>query len=405
MRVKQATVLVIIFILLLDPVHLYAGHVFESQTVEDDAGDTYNFERCFYEGVLEPQPMELDVQKVELVASEHPASGLVELSLEVTLNTPPLPHISYTVEFGLDTDSDLSTGASEPAAFYNGLGVDIDVGLEVEVGGVASTWVDRYEAGSWVRLGETSGYVQGARVVVYIPLALMSHPLDASGVVYLISGGGLDMVPGVRVLFHYTPEAGLLDPPAVDEGSDCLLDASPSFSMYGVALYEWDLDGDGVYEGSSRSPTFTVSFPGDGMYPVTLRVTDAMGFEDTRTRTVTVVNLPPEGLEAGYTGEAKVGNTLAFTATTTDPGGDPLTYEWSFGDDSTAQGAEASHAYAKTGFYVVMVPPPTTPGPRRRLCSAWRSRRRPPSPRATVEEPGRPPSTRCSSSWSHSWAS
>jgi hypothetical protein len=355
MRVRQAAIPFIILILLLDPVHLYAGYVFDSQALEDDSGDTFNFERLLNEGVLEPQPTELDVQKVELVADAHPGSSLVELSLEVTLIAPPLPHMSYTVEFGLDTDSDPSTGASEPAAYYNGLGVDLDIGLAVEAGVVASTWVDRFEAGSWVRLGEAGGYVQGSRVVVYIPLDLVPHPMDASGTVYLISGGALDMVPRVRLLFHYTPDASMLNPPIVDEGADCPLDASPSFSMYGIALYEWDLDGDGLYEKSSGAPTITASFPGDGLNSVTLRVIDTMGFADTRTRTVTVVNLPPAGLEAGYTGEAKAGNALTFTAAAIDPGGDPLTYEWSFGDDSTSEGPEVLHTYVEAGFRIVTV--------------------------------------------------
>ena len=356
MRLRRAAIQIIILILLLDPVHLYAGHVFDSQAVEDETGDTFNYEMCFNEGVLEPQPMELDVTNAELVATEYSDSGLVELTLEVTLAAPPLPHMSYTVEFGLDTDSDPSTGASEPAAFYNGLGVDVDVGMEVEAGGAKSTWVDRYEGGSWVRLGETFGYVQDTKVVVSIPLDLVSHPLDAVGVVYLISGGGLDMVPGVKLLFHYTPEAQLLlEPPVIDEGSSCTLDASSSISMYGITLYEWDINGDGAYDEAGVSPTFTASFPGDGLCPVTVRVTDAKGFLDTHTRTVTVVNLPPTSLDAGYTGEAKIGSTLTFTAVATDPGGDPLIYEWSFGDESTGQGVEVTHAYTGSGFYVVMV--------------------------------------------------
>jgi len=350
MRLGRAAIPIILIVFLINPVHLHAGPIFDSQAVKDDAGDTFNYELCFNEGVLVPQPMELDVAEVEIAAKSLDPP---EVALEVTLASPPLPHMSYTVELGLDTDKDPSTGASLPAAYYNGLGVDIRVGMAVEPG-ATSTWVERYEGGSWLRVGETLGSVEGAVVTVYIPLDLVTHPLEAEGVVHLVAGGGLDMIPGIPLLFHYVPDAEMtLSPPVVEEGSACLLDASQSSAVYGVAKVEWDIDGDGVYEEAGASVTAT--FPGDGLYPVTLRVTDARGFDDTRTRTVTVVNLPPAGLEAGFTGEAKIGSTLTFTAEATDPGGDPLTYRWSFGDESIGQGAEATHAYTGAGFYVVMV--------------------------------------------------
>jgi len=350
MRLRRATI-PLILLLLLGPVHLYAGPIFDSRVVEDDAGDTFNFDMCFYEGVLVPQPMELNVAKVEVTAiSLDP----VELALGVTLSAPPLPHMSYTLEFGLDVDQDPSTGASLPVAYYNGLGVDFKMGMVVEPGGASSTWVERYDGGSWVHLGETQGRIEGAVVLLNIPLDLVSHPLDADGVVYLVSGGGLDMVPGVPLLFHYVPDAELsLSPPTVEEGSTCLLDASSSSAFYGVAQIDWDLDGDGVYDEAGASITATL--PGDGLYTVTVRVTDAKGFTDTRTRTVTVLNMPPADLDAGYTGEAKVGNTLTFTAAAIDPGGDPLTYKWRFGDDSVGEGQEVTHTYTGSGFYVVMV--------------------------------------------------
>jgi hypothetical protein len=355
MRLRRGATTLLLFIFLFNPLPVFAGHFFESNSVEDDPGDTFNFERCFNEGVLEPQSMELDIRKVNVFPDEELGMGDVEMFVEIKLNVPPLPHMSYTLEFGLDVDRDSTTGVSEPAAFYNGLGVDYDVGIEVLMGVVASTWVDRYEADSWVRIGETTYKFVGDTIWLGLPLNLIPHPLDASGIVFLIQEGGLDMVPGVRVLFHYTPEAELLETPELDEGSDCLLDASPSFSRYGVTMYEWDIDGDGVYDESSGSPTFTASFLGDGEYSVTVRVTDAEGYTSTATQTVTVLNLPPTGIEAGYTGEAKVGNTLTFTASATDPGGDPLSYEWSFGDDTTAHGAEATHAYTGAGFHIVMV--------------------------------------------------
>jgi len=356
MRLKLGAPALLLFIVLLNPLHVYAGHFFESNEVEDGSGDSLNFNRCFYDGVLVFSPMELDVKRVEVFASEDQSTGDVVLYLDVTLNTPPPISISYTLELSLDVDRDPTTGASQPPKFYSGLGVDYKIGVEVSVGAVASTWVEKYEDGSWVKLGETTCKLIDDTIWLGIPLDLIPQPLGFAGAVFLIQDEGLDIASGLEALFHYTPEATLSEVPPLSEGSVYLLDASGSYTKNsGFSLYEWDLDGDGVYDESGDAPTFTHIFQRDGVYPVTVRVTDAEGFTSTQTQTVTVFNLPPTDFEACYTGDPKVGEELAFTASAADPGGDPLTYEWDFGDEATDEGAEVTHAYAEAGFYIVMV--------------------------------------------------
>ena len=356
MRLRRGATAFLLFIILLNPYSVYAGHFFESNQVEDDSGDSLNFNRCFYDGVLEFSPMELDIKKVDVIALEDMETGDVKLFLDVTLIRPPLPHLSYTIEFGIDLDRDPTTGASQPAMYFSGLGIDYDVGVEVQIGAVSSMWVDRYDDGAWVRLGETTCSFMDETIRLGLPLNLIPHPMDFVGAVFLIQGEGLDIAPGLSGQFHYTPEAMLSEVPPLGEGSECLLDASSSITKNdGISLYEWDLDGDGIYDESSGTPTFTTFYQKDGVYSITVKVTDTEGFTSTQTQTVTVLNLPPTGIEAGYTGDPKVNEELTFTAAATDPGGDPLTYEWDFGDDSTGRGAEVSHAYTGAGFHIVMV--------------------------------------------------
>jgi hypothetical protein len=47
--------------------------------------------------------------------------------------------------------------------------------------------------------------------------------------------------------------------------------------------------------------------------------------------------------------------TVSFQATATDPENDPLTYSWTFGDNTSATGAMATHTYGARGLYAARV--------------------------------------------------
>ena len=335
-----------------------AAHSFESTPYTDELGDGLDFDMCFNMDTIVPMPISMDVETVAVTSSEAP-SGDVTLSFHVTLAEPPLPHQSYTIEVCVDVDRDPSTGASTPACFYNGQGADYDIGVEVQEGAVESVWVERYQGGVWVAAGEAVCDVLEQTVVLSVPASIFGSPLDSGVTAYLITEGGLDMAPGpgeppVTFTFNHIPEAVFESPGAVDEGTEFTLDASASASLNGaITLYEWDMDGDGVYELSGPEATLTHRFMDDGVYTVTLTVTDEAGFSATYDAPITALNTPPYGLAIDRTGEPVEGMELAFTGSALDLGDDQLTYGWDFGDGATAVGAEASHAYAAEGKYTV----------------------------------------------------
>lgn len=71
---------------------------------------------------------------------------------------------------------------------------------------------------------------------------------------------------------------------------------------------------------------------------------------------INVVNAVPviTNITGDFSGEA--GRALSFTGAATDPGNDPLTFSWNFGDGTSAQqGSSVNHTYANAGTYTLVL--------------------------------------------------
>ncbi len=110
----------------------------------------------------------------------------------------------------------------------------------------------------------------------------------------------------------------------------------------------WDF-GDGSFaEGTSATHTYEK----DGLYIVTLILTDAFGAMSVHNILVTVLNYPPT---AGVGPDMTVieDNVISFIGQGSDPGGGPITFVWDFGDGQTGTGSTVDHSYPKKGTYTV----------------------------------------------------
>jgi len=129
-------------------------------------------------------------------------------------------------------------------------------------------------------------------------------------------------------------------------------DATSSYDPDNQALaYHWDF-GDGTV---SDDPIVTHRFPKGGDYNVILSVQDNSGLEcDTAVSSQVVrVNTPPV---AGFTGPeiACTDQTVTFDAGgTTDNTPDQLSYQWNFGDGTSAEGKQVTKVFNKGGTYNV----------------------------------------------------
>jgi len=89
----------------------------------------------------------------------------------------------------------------------------------------------------------------------------------------------------LKLTANVPPEAAFsADPLAGEKPLDVNFDASASTDSDGtIVQYEWDWDSNTVYDDTTASPTTTHTFNTNGVYKVTLRVTDDRGGTDTAT--------------------------------------------------------------------------------------------------------------------------
>jgi len=130
-------------------------------------------------------------------------------------------------------------------------------------------------------------------------------------------------------------------------GLTCSFTSTSSDPDGTITAYNWTF-GDGT---SSTAQNPTHSYAATGSYTVALTVTDNQGATGSTSQTVTVTrpNQPPT---ASFTYSCN-GLNCAFTSTSTDPDGTIVSYNWTFGDGTSATAQNPSHSYAAAGSYTV----------------------------------------------------
>jgi PKD repeat protein len=84
--------------------------------------------------------------------------------------------------------------------------------------------------------------------------------------------------------FVYSP----IDPKLTKTWKSITFDASSSSDDHEIALYEWDFDGNGVYDWSTNQPKVTFVYEEKGTYNVGLRVTDDDGTTDIASSSIII---------------------------------------------------------------------------------------------------------------------
>jgi hypothetical protein len=162
------------------------------------------------------------------------------------------------------------------------------------------------------------------------------------------------------------------DPPTAEAGEDKEVHAKEFVTFEGtgddpdghIALYEWDFDGDGNWDTSSKeSGTATWMYTKPGTYEATFRVTDNGAIPANATDTIEVkvyeANLPPTA-DAGPDQTVHAKETVHLSGTGTDIDGKIVKYEWDLDGDGTfdresTSGGDTVWKYDRVGTYTAVL--------------------------------------------------
>jgi PKD repeat protein len=152
-------------------------------------------------------------------------------------------------------------------------------------------------------------------------LAIYNQPLGAGAVFQHFNSYGTNTPPHASFTVSQNP---------VRPGQSVTLDASSSTDSGGNILdYQWDLNGDGIYETDGGSnPVLTTSISTAGTYNVGLRLVDNHNASATASHSLTVGNLPPVVHATVSPDPVIVGQSTTLDASGSTDQGAITDYKW-----------------------------------------------------------------------------
>ncbi len=128
-----------------------------------------------------------------------------------------------------------------------------------------------------------------------------------------------------------------------------------------ITAFEWDFDGDGVFDfSSSLNPKTTHTYAASGIYTAILRVTDDLGHQAYGSTTVTVEKSPPSASNSASPTSGDPPLTVTLNGSGSDPDGAIVLYEWDYNEDGvydwfSETTAKTYFRYAIPGSYTVTI--------------------------------------------------
>ena len=187
--------------------------------------------------------------------------------------------------------------------------------------------------------------VPGSSHLTYGGFGNFIDSADSCLLAVVVLGTSAAILDSIQISTPQPPLASIV--PDSDSGIAPLIvnfDGSASSDADGtITDYEWDLDGDGLFNESgpeltakgTTSAAFNYAAP--GTYNTQLRVTDNDGFQDNASAEINVAASQPPvaALSADFTSGNKPLNVTFNATASMDPDGTVTNYEWDFDGDGT----------------------------------------------------------------------
>jgi PKD repeat protein len=140
-----------------------------------------------------------------------------------------------------------------------------------------------------------------------------------------------------------------------EEGKPITLDGTGSYDPDGtIALYEWDIDGDGNYDCQSSNEIANCTCPDDGVYITKLRVTDSLDITSNATTSANITDTAPTADFAGSPTAVPANKPVYFSDNSTAYDL-PLIFNWDFDNNGAIDSSDQnpSYIYNVQGTYSV----------------------------------------------------
>lgn len=275
------------------------------------------------------------------VSHTYQSNGTYDITLTVTDDAGDSDRAATTATIGTGN----RPPSADPQGPYSG-----EPGAEIAFDGNNSSDPD----------GSIASYVWDFGDGTHGTGATTSHTYTSEGTYNLNltvtdDGGAVDSASTTVTIgsANQAPTANAGGPYETSSGEALVFDGTGSSDPDGsISGYAWDF-GDGTTgSGATPSHVYTV----EGIYNVSLTVTDDSGLSHSDTTGVTVgkiANQPPVA-EANGPYAGTVGLLVSFdNSGSSDPNNAIVSYTWDFGDGASATGPNPGHTYDEAGRYNV----------------------------------------------------